>query len=177
MNIFEILNQKSRELELPFLVIGGHAVIAHGYERQTADLDLLVRGADRAAWKIFMTGLGYKLYHGQDTFAQFTPPDLETWPVDLMFVNEQTFSKMNAAGREIKMEGMAVRVASVENLLALKLHALAYTHTRRELKDLLDVVNLIEANSIDINGEMFKQLCERYGNERIRDKIIAASSR
>ena len=177
MNIFEILNQKSREAGLSFLVIGGHAVNAHGYERQTADLDILVQSANSERWKNLLSGLGYSLFEEHDNFAQFTPPKTGFWPVDLMFVNEQTFSKINTESIEVKMQGTAVRILSVEHLIALKMHALKHTHPRRELKDLLDVVNLVELNHMDLGGEKFRQLCERYGNEKIRDKIIAASSR
>jgi hypothetical protein len=177
MNILAILNEKGRAAGLPFLVIGGHAVNVHGYVRQTADLDILVKGAEREAWKTLLLGLEYTLFHEQDIFAQFTPPAPGLWPVDLMFVNDQTFGKMHAASQEAEIQDVAVRVLCVEHLLALKLHALKHSHPRRELKDLLDVVNLIETNRIDIHGKTFKELCDRYGSEKIRDKIIAASSR
>jgi predicted nucleotidyltransferase len=70
-----------------------------------------------------------------------------------------------------------VRVASVEHLIALKLHALKHGNPRRELKDLLDVVSLCEANRIDVNGEKFEQLCKRYGTKKIHSQILAISSR
>ena len=46
-----------------------------------------------------------------------------------------------------------------------------------ELKDLLDVASLVEANHIDLNGEVFKNLCERYGTPKICAQIIAISSK
>jgi predicted nucleotidyltransferase len=177
MEIFETLNQKSREAGLQFLVMGGHAINAHGYERQTADVDILVRSKDREAWKTLLSSLGYRVFHEQDTFMQFSAPEAGAWPVDLMFVNEQTFSKMLAESIEVTMKGTGVKIPSVEHLIALKLHALKYTNPRRELKDLLDVVSLLEANKIDPNGGKFKELCERYGTQKIQNKIIAASSK
>ncbi len=43
MNIFETLNELSATTHLLYLVIGGHAVHAHGYSRVTQDLDSFVR--------------------------------------------------------------------------------------------------------------------------------------
>ena len=41
---------------LPFLAIGGNAVIAYGYPRMTRDLDLLAREDDRRARDTLSTG-------------------------------------------------------------------------------------------------------------------------
>ncbi|HWF19604.1 MAG TPA: nucleotidyl transferase AbiEii/AbiGii toxin family protein [Verrucomicrobiae bacterium] len=177
MDILTALNRRGSELGLQFLVIGGLAINAHGYERVTSDIDLLVRNEEREAWKSLMASLGYSEHHEQGTFMQFTASEGTTWPVDLMFVNQQTFSKMYPESIEVKMKGMEFRVPALEHILALKLHALKYTHGKRELKDLLDVVWLAEINHIDINGEKFIELCRRYGTERIHQQIIAVSSR
>lgn len=177
MDILTTLNQRGSESGLQFLVIGGLAVNAHGYERVTSDIDLLVRRDDREAWKSLMFSLGYSIFHEQDIFTQFKAPEGTTWPIDLMFVNQQTFSKMFPESIEVQMKGMTFRVPALEHLLALKLHALKYTHARRELKDLLDVVWLADLNHIDINSEKFSELCKRYGTEKIHMQIIAASSK
>ncbi len=171
MDILETLNQKSRERGLGFLVMGGLAINAHGYERQTADIDLLARSDKRGDWKALMESLGYRVFHDQGTFTQFSPPESVTWPVDLMFVNEGTFAKMSSESVEVQMQATKVRIPSVEHLMALKLHALKHASPRRELKDLLDMAGLIEANHIDINGEKFKKLCERYGTKTIHAQI------
>lgn len=47
--------------DVPFLVVGGLAVVAHGYGRQTQDLDIVIRlqpGPVRAAFDA-LEGLGY----------------------------------------------------------------------------------------------------------------------
>jgi hypothetical protein len=177
VNIIETLNRESRERGIPFLVVGGLAVIAHGYERQTADMDIMIRRADGEAWKCVLIGLGYKVFLEQETFAQLTPPAPGLWPVDLMFVNDETFSKMSAESVEAKVRETPVRIPRVGHVIALKLHALKHTHPRRELKDLLDVVSLIEAAKLDLNGDELKQLCKRYASEKIYRKIVAASSK
>ena len=50
MTVPELLKACAREANLPFLVIGGYAVVAHGYQRNTADLDVLIRRSDLNTW-------------------------------------------------------------------------------------------------------------------------------
>jgi len=42
VNVFSIIEENARAANLDYLVIGGHAVNAHGYFRTTLDVDLLV---------------------------------------------------------------------------------------------------------------------------------------
>ena len=59
MNVFHTIAQKAGEAGLPFLVIGGYAVMAHGFVRSTDDLDLLVHRKDFVAARRVLTALGY----------------------------------------------------------------------------------------------------------------------
>jgi hypothetical protein len=62
---FEQLKTWSDREGLGFLVIGGLAVNFHGFSRDTADLDLLVRLRQRGAWLDLLAGRGY---------TRMTPP-------------------------------------------------------------------------------------------------------
>jgi hypothetical protein len=48
------------ELGIPYVVIGGMALTAHGYARMTEDIDVLVRRSDLKAIHSNLVGLGYK---------------------------------------------------------------------------------------------------------------------
>jgi len=86
MDILDALSRKSREAGLRFLVIGGHAVIAHGHPRFTKDLDLLVCKTDREQWISLLGDLGFPLWRDGGIFLQFQPPSEDEWPIDLMLV-------------------------------------------------------------------------------------------
>ena len=73
--------------DLPFLLIGGNAVILFGFARSTIDIDLLVPTRLRSAWLDLMRELGFRLYHGTGAFAQFEPEEKTISSVDLMFVS------------------------------------------------------------------------------------------
>ena len=48
MSLFNRLNEAAMPAGLRFIVIGGNAVISHGYQRGTEDADILVDKEDRA---------------------------------------------------------------------------------------------------------------------------------
>ena len=66
MNLFARLHEASRIQGLPFLIIGGHAVNAHGFARFTKDLDLLIRRIDVEKWLASLKMDGYAIEHDGD---------------------------------------------------------------------------------------------------------------
>ncbi len=169
----QIIAACSKNAELPFLIIGGMAVIAHGYPRDTFDLDYLVRRADREAWKIVLAAQGYGIAYEHDNFAQFTAEPGGT-DVDLMFVNDSTFDVMFAASAVQNTGTSQARFPSLEHLIALKLHVLKQGLRHRMLKDMDDVVNLLLANRVDLRQENWRQLFEKYGNRDLYERIARA---
>ncbi len=175
MTTAEIIAACSQDTGLPFLIIGGLAVIAHGYPRDTVDLDYLVRHADREAWRQALAKYGYEIAEEHEHFAQFKSRN--RWiDLDLMLVNERTFDAMFAAS-ELKSFGpAAARFPSLEHLLALKLHVARQNLRHRTLGDLDDIINLVLANHIDLREKKWRQLFERYGNLELYEKVAHATS-
>lgn len=130
---------------VPFIVVGGLAVVAHGYGRQTRDLDLVIRldpDSIRSAFSALAT-LGYRprVPVTADAFAD--PRQRGRWitdkgmrvlnfhsdrhretPVDL-FVNEPFDFGAEFASAKIEelAPGALVRVLRLETLLRLKQEA------------------------------------------------------
>jgi len=174
MSMLEHVIGQARARGLPFVVIGGHAVAAHGYGRQTLDLDLLVRDGDRPAWLELLLGLGYHVFHADPAFVQLAAPTAAHWPVDLLSVDDPTFAGVVAEAREVDIGGQRVSIPSLEHLLALKLHALRAARPPRDLKDLTDVVQLVQANGLDVRSDPFRALCLKYATPEIHDRIVRA---
>lgn len=171
MGLFQQLSTESAERGLPFLVIGGLAVNLHGYSRDTADLDLLIQRDTRERWLGFFSELGYTVFNDQGVFLQLSPPKKGAWPVDLMFVREETFQPMLTAGPTVEMFGVQVIIPTLEHLLALKLHALTHGHFGRYLKDYLDVENLIRIHRLDLRSEKMRQLFQKHGTIELYEKV------
>ena len=175
MNQLEQIERESSARGLPFLLIGGFAVIQHGYARYTEDLDLMIARESAAAWRDMLTALGYRLFHEEQTFIQFTPPSPASQPVDLMLANPSTFAGLLAASGTTRMQGADLKVVSLEHLIALKLHVLKQGRLHRFLKDFEDVAQLIRLNNLDLNSAPWRGLFLRYGTAELLDKLQRAS--
>lgn len=97
MNLFEKLAANAALLRLRFLVIGGHAVNFHGFQRGTEDADILICRSDADAWRKLIPEMGFRLVHEQETFLQFGSLDSAEWDLDLMIVPAETFERLFAA--------------------------------------------------------------------------------
>jgi hypothetical protein len=173
MNFFTTIDREAGLRKLPYMVIGGYAVIAHGYPRLTFDYDLAVERTRQADWLAGVATLGYTVFHDGGTFLQLRSTR-HSWALDLMLLNDQTFSKLYAASVEKITSGVPVRYPSVEHLIALKVHALQHTHTRRFFKDFQDVIELVLRNKINLADPAMRDIFQRYGNNELYEKIRRA---
>ena len=159
---------------LRFLLIGGNAMIAYGVQRETADLDLLVRRDDLAQWRDLFLGRGYSVFHDGGNFIQFAPPSEGAWPTDLMIVNDATFLKIAGASREFLLWNQDWRIPSPEHMVALKLHALVHGPPHRHLRDFLDVIEIIRAQRLDPDGPELREIFAKHGTPRLHRSVLLA---
>ena len=73
MPIYAPVFEALRDAEIPFLVVGGHAVVLHGHQRNTFDLDLLISEVRLPQTKEVLLRLGYEHYFESGAFLQLTP--------------------------------------------------------------------------------------------------------
>lgn len=144
------------ELEIPYAIVGGMALVAHGYDRTTVDVDVLVDTAGLAKAHKGLAGLGYvRAFPGSRSLRDANtavrieflitgqyPGDGKPKPV--------AFPDPDAAGVEID----GIRYLRLPVLIELKL-ASGMTNPGR-LKDLADVQELIRA--LNLPAEFDQQL-------------------
>ncbi|MBA4147347.1 MAG: hypothetical protein H0X66_04475 [Verrucomicrobia bacterium] len=171
MNVLQTICQRAFEKHLPLILMGGHAVIAHGHPRTTFDIDLVARNTDRNVWTDLLKELGYTIFSDRETFLQFSAPDEHTMAVDVMFVNEGTFEKFLTQSQPLPEIAKNAKVVSLQHLLALKSHALKHGHPQRTFKDLDDVMNLVEVHHIDVTLPEWRELFLKYGTIELYEKL------
>ena len=171
MSFFQTISQKAGEAELPFLVIGGYAVMAHGFVRATDDLDLLVQNNRRDLWRRLLEGLGMKVFREAPAFIQFEPPPGVRIPVDLMLIAEEVFGQMRAAAEPASVEGVTFGVVSLLHLIALKSHAIQHGKSLRRLKDTEDLVQLIAINRLDLKEPELRAIILKHGDQELYEKL------
>jgi len=172
MEILRVLKEKAALNGLQFLVIGGHAVNVYGYQRTTGDLDLVVPAEDLGKWEEILGGLGYKVFHAQKAFAQFSPPQMTAWPLDLMLVSHETFDKLYSQSEEHLFRDVIARVPNIKHLIAMKLNALKDARPSRGLKDFDDVLHLCGIAGLSVDSDEFRRLCTKFATIKVYEEFL-----
>lgn len=152
------------------LLVGGLALEAHGYGRQTYDVDCLMAIEALAAFEKAILAAGYTPAPSGENFRRYLPPTVYHAPVDVLLVDGATFDQMLKDSRPWQSGVAALRVPSLPHLIALKLHAMR-NNPSREARDLGDVAELLVANPGVITEEELAALCATYGPPGIRDRL------
>ena len=125
-----------------FLLIGGHAVVAHGYLRTTGDLDVWVRISDENARRIVEALYKFGFARGSLSPALFLKPGainrMGVPPYRIEILNQIAGVEFDACyGRRVRGQigGIEVPMISLNDLLQNKRSA-------GRLKDLADVEEL-----------------------------------
>jgi predicted nucleotidyltransferase len=171
---FAKLLDEARGDGLSFLLIGGHAVFAHGHARTTLDVDLIVPDTSLLVWKSWAKNQGYQPAHETDAFLQFARVTPGSVPLDLMKADVATFTKLQANAREFSFSGVSLPVVGLFHLLALKLHALK-TPTRKSFhaQDWADLVTLIRKNRVDLRSPEFQNLMKSHATPQLEAQLLA----
>src|SRR6186713_2570741 len=85
-SIFEVLAAALAEGPGRFLLIGGHSLPAHGYDRVTDDADLMVASSDFPWMGKVLTSIGYRRGLENANFTKFQHVTYALEDVDVMFV-------------------------------------------------------------------------------------------
>lgn len=125
-----------REAQADYLLIGGYALAAHGYQRATTDIDLLVPATAEAGRRLRDALLTLP----DRAAAELEPAWLEegdnirvadAFVVDLLVnANGHSFESLRAHEQQLDLDGVPVRTIDLQGLLLTK-------QTRRD-KDFAD---------------------------------------
>lgn len=151
---------------IPLLLAGGWAVSAHGFPRNTLDIDWICSRSHESAASELMETLGFEpRSDGMATRFQYGH-DLSCPMVDLIWVNEDSFAKMRGEVDPV----MRVRTVSFRGLIAMKLFALKDDEHRKG-RDLRDLQELLQRNPGEIPEEELKSMCLKYAGEWAFDSL------
>lgn len=153
-----------------FLLIGGRGLEAHGYVRNTRDVDLLVALSDRDGIGQGLSDFGYVRTTETPIFSRWQSTDPGGEDLDLLYVDPGTFAKLETDAVEMDLGGLVVRVPSVAGMIALKLHAMRNNRDRKS-KDSSDIQAILLLHPQALELEELRRLCERYGPPQIYDEL------
>lgn len=165
----------ARQRNLPFLLVGGNAVILYGVPRFTRDIDLLITDQYRDAWQTLMLENGYQLFHRVHAFDQYEPKEKKggsTPGVDFMLVDENVWLKLMKEARWIDAgEDHQIQVPSPLHFIAMKLTAASSPSRRQNAQDLSDVAALMKRQGLDLNHPDVYATVMKYGGSSLLEQL------
>jgi hypothetical protein len=142
LKFLELLNEQ----EVKYVVLGGYAVIIHGYVRATGDMDILIEASPDNAERLItaLIKFGYEVYDFE--ISDFVGKDkvvtLNPYPFKIEILTSTlgvTFEQCYENRKIIKVENVNINFIGRHDLIENK-------KAVGRLKDLLDIENLPESD-------------------------------
>lgn len=169
MEILRTIVFYTKDKDMPFLIIGGQAINHYKISRQTGDIDFLVPLKDKTKWQALLKDLSYNEFQSTNNFSRFEYQGYAAWPIDLMYVNDETFIQLNKDSVYGDFGLVQAKVISTEHLIILKIHSLKVFQDYRYAKDYSDLINLLKL--YPINQDNLMQYCEKYASINLYKKL------
>ncbi|MSR76996.1 MAG: hypothetical protein EXS63_02045 [Candidatus Omnitrophica bacterium] len=170
-NIFKIITREFKKRKIRCVLIGGFAINQYRPARHTADIDFLVDEKDFSSIDSILKPYGFKNGPRTSIFARLEALQQQEMDLDFLFVDAEILKRIFDEGQFVRIGGERFVIPSIEHLIALKLHAVK-NNPARQLKDLFDILEMIEANRLNVRTEKFKKLCLNYGSRELYEKIL-----
>jgi hypothetical protein len=168
-DVAERLQRFFEEHQRRFAVIGGFGLLAHGIQRATFDLDLLVEVDFQPPLVSFLESLGYTTLHRSAGYSNHVHPTAELGRLDFVYVDGETAEQIfsGASVRPI-LKDIAVLVPRPEHLAAMKARAIK-NDPDRKLQDLADIRQICRLPGVD--RQEIRGYFDRLGLTRLYDEI------
>ena len=141
--LFEFLNANKVE----YMLLGGYAVIAYGYVRNTSDIDIVVSDGEENARRLMRALADFGFGETELRVDLFTEPDsvvrmgVEPMKIEILnYLKGVDFKEAYSRRRSVEVEDISVDLIALQDLLANK-------RAVGRPKDLVDADELVERNS------------------------------
>ncbi len=152
-------------------VIGGVAVSAHGVVRATEDIDFLIDAASEEKVRGLMKRLGFETLQRTEDVSNYLLGELR---VDFLHAHRTYTATMLDRATSSIVEGVELRIARVEDLIGLKVQALANdpsrTHDRADIEQLLRL-------PVELDKGLIREYFRIFDREPDLDAILEAIGR
>jgi hypothetical protein len=153
---------------VPFAVIGGLALSAHGVIRATADVDLLAPAAMAGEIDAIASKLGYRCLHRSTDAANYLRNDER---LDLLLASRPGALRLLAAAVPRATLYGEIPVVSAEGLIGFKVQA--WVNDRRRGQDIEDIRKLLSVNADVLNMAEIREYFSLFDREPLLDRLLA----
>jgi predicted nucleotidyltransferase len=122
----KLLLRSLHEYGADYLLIGGYALAAHGYQRATTDIDIVVPATSQAGQRVKEALMVLPDRAAKDIEPRWFEEGenirvADAFVVDLMLnANGQTYETLSQYAETIELDGIPVRTITLEGLLLTK---------------------------------------------------------
>jgi len=147
-----------------YALMGGFALGAWGVPRATVDIDFLVYRDDMHKVHSIMTEMGYERHYHTENVSQYLSPLRIFGEVDFLHAFREISMGMlqRAEDKKIFDETLTIKVLKVEDLIGLKVQAMANDEKRKAI-DLPDIESLISLYKAEIDWSRIKEYFNVFG--------------
>ena len=134
---------------LDFAVVGGFALVAHGIERATFDLDLVTLRAAQDDLIELLESRGYETLHRSSGYSNHLHRDTDLGRIDLVYVDDETSRRLFEGAQRLEViEGLELQVLRPEHHAAMKVRAMK-NDPDRKYQELADIRHLLRLPGVD----------------------------
>gem|GEM_PF-3221453 len=144
---------------------------AYRLQRMTFDVDFVIKEEDLCKIEPEILDKGYTVFNKTAAFIQYKGVLQGLRDIDFIFVGEKTLNNLLSHGKTVHFAGTSLIVPSAVHLITMKLHAIR-SNPQRRMKDVPDIVFLMNSGNIDPHEESVRLLFEKYGAEDLYHNII-----
>lgn len=155
------------EAHIPFALIGGVAVNAHGFLRATHDLDILVLAEHDNDTHRAISSLGYQTLDRRPDISSYVRPPLR---LDVLHAHRSITRDLLARAETADYRDIQVRIVPVEGLIGLKIQA--FRDDPRRIRDLDDIIQLLKINRTRLNLDEVRTYFRLFDREALFDDIL-----
>jgi hypothetical protein len=173
--VLKNLLQGFDQRRIRYALMGGFALGALGAPRATMDLDFLVHRDDLESLHALMVSLGYARRYHTENVSQYASQDAAWGGVDVVHAFRTVSLAMldRATEKPILGRSRLVRLLQPEDLIGLKVQALANDPTRR-MKEMADIEALMQVYHTALDWTRLAEFFELFG---LSDELRALRGR
>lgn len=135
-NTLSLASTALKNEKIPFALIGGFALAAHGVVRATVDIDLLIDGSKKENARLCLLKAGFKLTFENAEVMHFSGAG----QLDTLLANREATLEMIRRAKPIN--DFPVPVIAAEDIVGLKIQAYK-NDPKREFQDKADIQSLL----------------------------------
>lgn len=170
--VFERLLTAFEKYDIKYALIGGFALGLFGGGRTTLDLDFLVDRGDMEKVDTIMQGLGYECKYKTENVSQYVSPLKVFGEIDFLYAFRSPSLSMLQRAEEKKIfnETVPIMVLTVEDLIGLKVQAIANDESRKAI-DLPDIESLIAMHKKTVNWLLIEEYFTLFGFKELLTEL------